>query len=152
MDVTDKVVRTVEDMLLYGCKMLPPDINHSETNFTPVDKNTVRYGLAAIKGVGEGVLEKILEERRSNGKFESLMDLCHRVGDSNVGRSVLEGLIRAGALDSLAPELKDPFDPEQFQKRWQGRATLVQNLELALSAANQQSKDCLLYTSPSPRD
>jgi len=141
MDVTDKVVRTVEDMLLYGCKMLPPDINHSETNFTPVDKNTVRYGLAAIKGVGEGVLEKILEERRSNGKFESLMDLCHRVGDSNVGRSVLEGLIRAGALDSLAPELKDPFDPEQFQKRWQGRATLVQNLELALSAANQQSKD-----------
>jgi len=141
MDVTDKVVRTVEDMLLYGCKMLPPDINHSETNFTPVDKNTVRYGLAAIKGVGEGVLEKILEERRGNGKFESLMDLCHRVGDSNVGRSVLEGLIRAGALDSLAPELKDPFDPEQFQKRWQGRATLVQNLELALSAANQQSKD-----------
>ena len=141
MDVTDKVVRTVEDMLLYGCKMLPPDINHSETNFTPVDKNTVRYGLAAIKGVGEGVLEKILEERRSNGKFESLMDLCHRVGDSNVGRSVLEGLIRAGALDSLAPELKDPFDPEQFQKRWQGRATLIQNLELALSAANQQSKD-----------
>ena len=141
MDVTDKVVRTVEDMLLYGCKMLPPDINHSETNFTPVDKNTVRYGLAAIKGVGEGVLEKILEERRGNGKFESLMDLCHRVGDSNVGRSVLEGLIRAGALDSLAPELKDPFDPEQFQKRWQGRATLIQNLELALSAANQQSKD-----------
>jgi len=104
MDATEKVVRTVEDLQQYDCRLLPPEINYSETSFTPVDNKSVRYGLAAIKGVGESVIDKILEERRSGGRFRNLMDLCQRIGDVNVSRSVLEGLIRAGALDSLVPD------------------------------------------------
>lgn len=138
MDVTEKVVRTVEDLLIYGGKLLPPDINYSETTFTPVDKKTVRYGLAAIKGVGEAVIDKILEERKSGGKFKNLMDLCQRVDDAKVNRSVFEGLIRAGALDSLAPTIESA---DEDAKRWQGRATLMANLALALNAANQQSRN-----------
>ncbi len=137
MDATEKVVRTIEDLQLNGCKLLPPEVNYSETSFTPVNDRTVRYGLAAIKGVGEGVLEKILDERNLNGKFKNLMDLCQRVDGANVGRSVLEGLIRAGALDTLVPFEDEETDPP----RWQGRSTLMQNLTLALSAASQESRN-----------
>ncbi len=154
MDVTEKVVRTVEDLLLYDCKLLPPEINYSETSFTPVDKRTVRYGLAAVKGVGEAVIDKILEERKAAGKFKNLMDLCQRCVDANVNKSVYEALIRAGALDSLVPvaevstakdkasaaDAADATDTEVV-KRWQGRATLLANLPLALNAASQQSRD-----------
>jgi len=150
MDATEKVVRTVEDLQQYDCRLLPPEINYSETSFTPVDNKSVRYGLAAIKGVGESVIDKILEERRSGGRFRNLMDLCQRIGDVNVSRSVLEGLIRAGALDSLVPDTgyapvteNDPAveNSEQDSKRWQGRATLMANLPLALNAASQQARD-----------
>ncbi len=142
-DATEKVVRTVEDLLLYDCKLLPPEINYSETGFTPVDKRTVRYGLAAIKGVGEAVIDKILQERSANGKFKSLMDLCQRCVDANVNRSVYEALIRAGALDSLVslPESKPDTKNDEPVKLWQGRSTLLANLEVALSAANQQSRN-----------
>ena len=153
MDATEKVVRTVEDLQQYDCKLLPPEINYSETTFTPVDKKTVRYGLAAIKGVGEGVIDKMLEERESGGKFKNLLDLCQRIGDVNVSRSVLEGLIRAGALDSLIPvnesseanapgsENASDENARQDNKRWHGRATLLANLPLALNAASQQARD-----------
>ena len=140
MDVTEKVVRTVEDLLLYDCKLLPPDINHSETTFTPVDEKTIRYGLAAIKGVGESVIGNILEERKRSGKFKTLMDMCQRVDEINVNRSVFEALIRAGALDSLAPEPASDASDED-SKRWYGRSMLMANLALALNAANQQSRD-----------
>ena len=139
MDVTEKVVRTVEDLQSYGCKLLHPDINHSATGFTPVDAKTIRYGLAAIKGVGEAVIDNIIEERTNNGEFKNLMDLCQRCVDINVNRSVYEALIRAGALDSLLAELAQTGTDKQ--KRWQGRATLMSNLALALNAATQQSRD-----------
>ena len=162
MDDTDKVVRTVEDLLGFGCKLLPPEINASETTFTSVDKKTVRYGLAAIKGVGDTVIDKILAERHAHGKFLSLSDLCRRVSEANVNRSVLEGLIRAGALDSLVPstlpstqakcsqdsthdDARSQSDPDTDAKEqsplWDGRALLMENLGLALSAASQHARN-----------
>ena len=160
MDDTDKVVRTVEDLLGFGCRLLPPDINASETTFTSVDKKTVRYGLAAIKGVGDGVIDKIIAERSAQGKFLSLSDLCRRISDANVNRSVLEGLIRAGALDSLVPlpspatastQASQPDDAESQDELttdtktqsplWHGRAVLMENLGLALSAASQAARN-----------
>ncbi len=125
MDSTDKVVRTIDDCLESGLKLLPPDLNHSQVGFTPTDAKTVRFGLGAIKGVGEGVLEKIFAERDENGPFKDLIDLCHRTSDASVSRSVFECLIRAGAMDCLG----------------ENRATLMENLTLALSAANQQSRN-----------
>jgi len=125
MDATDKVVRTIDDCLESGLKLLPPSINHSFTGFTPTDERTVRFGLAAIKGVGEGVLDKIISERESGGEFTGIIDLCHRIDEANVGRSVLECLIKAGALDCLGDN----------------RATTMDNLGVALSAAQQASRN-----------
>jgi len=146
-DVTDKVVRTVEDLLVNRCELLPPDINESDTDFTAVGKRSVRYGLAAIKGVGEGVIDKILEERNSGGKFTNLFNLCQRIDGANVNRSVLENLVNAGAMDSLATMPDDAAINDSSKKkgfkappRWQGRATLSANLGLALNAADQQAR------------
>ena len=125
MDSTDKVVRTIDDCLESGLQLTPPDINQSYVGFTPTDSKTVRFGLGAIKGVGEGVLEKIFAERDSNGPYSDLIDLCHRTSSVGVSRGVLEGLIRAGALDCLG----------------ENRATLMSNLPLALGAASQQSRN-----------
>jgi len=125
MDSTDKVVRTIDDCLESGLTLTPPDINHSQVGFTPTDAKTIRFGLGAIKGVGEGVLEKIFAQRDSDGPYTDLIDLCRRVSDANVSRSVLECLIRAGAMDCLG----------------ENRATLMENLSLALSAADQQSRN-----------
>ncbi len=125
MDSTDKVVKTIEDMQTMGLKLLPPDINLSEVGFTPPDPRSVRFGLGAIKGVGGNILEKILAERRANGEFVNLLDLCKRLSGANVARSVLECLIRAGALDCLGSN----------------RATLTENLAVALGAANQQERN-----------
>ena len=139
MDVTEKVVRTVDDMQSHDCKILAPDINHSESMFTPVNENTVRYGLAAIKGVGSAVTDKIIDERRERGPFEDLFDLCWRIGDSHVGRNVLEKLICAGALDSLSASIQtQTAKPTEL---WQARATLMKNLKLAMDAANQHSRN-----------
>ena len=141
MDVTEKVVRTVEDLQLYGCRLLNPDINHSATGFTPVDTKTVRYGLAAIKGVGEAVIDNIIKERKTNGHFTSLMDLCQRCANINVNRSVYEALIRAGALDALLAK-NTPVDTDKDKTPcYQSRATLMANLTLALNAASQQARD-----------
>ncbi len=125
MDATEKVVRTIDDVLESGLKLLPPSVNHSETGFTPTDAKSVRYGLGAIKGVGEGVLEKIFQERDENGKYKNLIDMCRRLGGANVGRSVLECLIKSGALDCLG----------------ENRATAMANLALALNAAQQQARN-----------
>ncbi len=125
MDATEKVVRTIDDCLESGLKLLPPDINKSETGFTPTNARTVRFGLAAIKGVGEGVLDKIINERRNGGEYTGLIDLCGRLGGENVGRSVLECLIRAGALDCLG----------------ENRATAMNNLGLAITAAQQAARN-----------
>ncbi|MEM7257273.1 MAG: DNA polymerase III subunit alpha [Pseudomonadota bacterium] len=125
MDSTDKVVKTIEDLQASGLKLLPPNINASYTGFTPTKEGNVRFGLGAIKGVGEAVLEKLIAERDAQGSYRSLFDICNRIDSSQVGRSVLECLIKAGALDCLK----------------ENRATLTDNLGTALSAAQQKARD-----------
>ena len=103
MDHTDKVVS-----LLYDCRkevgltILPPHVNLSRYEFAVVDEKIIRYGLGAIKGVGEGAVQAIVSERRANGDYQSLEDLCRRLDLSKINRRVLEALIKSGALDGLA--------------------------------------------------
>ncbi|EFH85680.1 DNA polymerase III subunit alpha [Ktedonobacter racemifer] len=85
-----------------GVKVLGPDINKSELGFS-VEEGNIRFGLLAIKGIGEGPITEILRARTDNGPFTSLVDFCVRVG---VGKGVIENLIKAGALDSLEGEGK----------------------------------------------
>jgi DNA polymerase III subunit alpha len=80
--------------------VLPPDVNHSETYFTPSDGD-IRYGLAAVRNVGVGVVQEIIRARSEQGPFESFTDFCRKVDSGVLHKKCLESLILAGAFDSL---------------------------------------------------
>lgn len=96
---TDKIVHYISACKREGIEVLSPDINISRGSFTP-DEGNVRFGLSGIRGVGEGVVDAILAERDKGGPFKNLHDFCERVDGSQVGRKVIESLIKAGAFDS----------------------------------------------------
>lgn len=96
---TDKIVHYVSACRHEGIEILPPDINESGTEFTAVSGG-VRFGLSGIRGVGDGVAETIIEERKRGGNFKNLHDLVDRVDASQCNRRVVEALIKAGAFDS----------------------------------------------------
>jgi DNA polymerase-3 subunit alpha len=101
MDNTDKVVILIEECRQMKLVIMPPTINVSTYRFTANDDNHIVYGLGAIKGVGEAAIEDMLKERKENGNFLDLYDLCKRVDLRKFNRRVLEALIRAGALDEF---------------------------------------------------
>jgi len=98
-DNTDKVTEYVNEASRMGIKVLPPDINESHSKFTVVDDKTIRYGLLAVKNIGNTAIESIVQSRNSLGKFLSLEDLTQRVDLRLVNRKVLESLIKCGAMD-----------------------------------------------------
>jgi DNA polymerase-3 subunit alpha len=100
MNNTDKVVIYISECRDNEIEVLPPDINESDKDFTVVE-DRIRFGMAAVKNVGEAALDSIIEERNSEGPFKSLEDFCCRVDLRRVNRRVLESLIKAGAFDSL---------------------------------------------------
>ncbi len=99
---TDKVALYLGECRDRGVPVLPPDLNESELRFT-VTPLGVRFGLTAIKNVGEGAIESILAVRQKIGRIRSLQDLCEGLDLRLVNKRVLESLVKAGALDSLAP-------------------------------------------------
>jgi DNA polymerase-3 subunit alpha len=101
MDNTDKVVILIEECRQMKLVILPPTINVSTYRFTANDDNHIVYGLGAIKGVGEAAIEDMIKERKNNGRFSGLYDLCKRVDLRKFNRRVLEALIRAGAFDEF---------------------------------------------------
>ena len=107
-----------------GIKVLPPDINRSLDRFAPEGGN-VRFGLAGIKTIGEGVADAILQARQANGPYASFADFCTRVDDSATNKRVLEGLIKCGAMDGFGIH----------------RARLFTNIELILSRIQEQKRE-----------
>jgi DNA polymerase-3 subunit alpha len=101
MNNTDKIVEYVRECQAIGLTVLPPDLNASYKRFRVVDQQTIRFGLLAVKNVGEGAIDLITGERDANGKFQSLFDLCRRVDLQKMNRKVIESLIKCGALDGL---------------------------------------------------
>jgi DNA polymerase-3 subunit alpha len=99
MGDTDKVIKNLSECRSKEIEVLAPDINESRADFTPVG-NKIRFGLAAVKNVGEKAVEVILESRAKDGPFESLFDFCRRVDLTAVNRRVIESLIKCGAFDS----------------------------------------------------
>jgi len=99
MDNTDKVLKNISDCKEMGIEVLPPDINASEQSFKVLE-HSIRFGLGAIKGVGGGAVESILEARQE-GPFCDLYDFCERVDLRRVNKRVMEALIKCGAFDSL---------------------------------------------------
>lgn len=94
----DKIMRYIAECREMSISVLPPDINESHRDFTVVG-NQIRFGLAAVKNVGEAAIEAILKERKERGRFESLPNFCRRVDLRKVNRRVIESLIKCGAFD-----------------------------------------------------
>jgi DNA polymerase-3 subunit alpha len=99
MGDTDKVIKNLAECRAKEIEVLAPDINESRAHFTPVG-DKIRFGLAAVKNVGEKAVEVILESREQEGPFDSLFDFCRRVDLTAVNRRVVESLIKCGAFDS----------------------------------------------------
>jgi DNA polymerase-3 subunit alpha len=125
MQNTDKVVILIEDCRQMDLPIVLPDVNVSEFKFTVDMKNHVVYGLGAIKGLGEGPVQAILDARNEGGPFEDLFDFCARVDLRKVNRRALEALIRSGAMDSLGTH----------------RAALMACQDEAVKAAEQHVKN-----------
>jgi len=102
---TAKVVRTIHDARSSGIEVLPPDVNVSKLDFS-VSDGKIRFGLAAVKGVGEAAIESVIEARSEpdGGPFNGLFDFCERVDLRRVNRRVVEALVRCGAFDSTWSE------------------------------------------------
>jgi DNA polymerase-3 subunit alpha len=108
MDNTDKVVDYIAECGQMGIEVLAPDINESGVDFTPLyvraedeQKEVIRFGLAAVKGVGGKAVEQIIAARQEVGRFESLFHFCENVDLRAANKQVLESLIKAGAFDKL---------------------------------------------------
>ncbi|MBI5124344.1 MAG: DNA polymerase III subunit alpha [Candidatus Omnitrophica bacterium] len=99
-DNLDKIAVYINESARMGIKILPPDINESYANFTVIG-NSIRFGLAAIKNVGEGAIDSIISMREKNGKFKSIYDFTGKVDPRLVNRKVIESLVKCGAMDSL---------------------------------------------------
>lgn len=133
MDDTDKVQIFVRDAQDNGVEVLPPDVNASGYRFEPVaDKHTeqgkpprtMRYGLGAVKGTGQGAVEEILRARQEGGPFANLFDFCRRVSKHAVNRRTIEALIKAGAFDTIEPN----------------RAAMLVSVGTAMEAAEQAAR------------
>ena len=124
--VDEKVASAVAEAQRLGIKVLPPDINCSEVAFsieTIDDKPAIRYGLGAIKNVGDGAMEQLVAERRSRGRFESIEDFCGKADLRAVNKRSLESLIKVGALDCVG-----------------ARETLLKNIDRICSVAHQHQR------------
>lgn len=124
MQNTDKVVIFIEECRQMKLKVLLPDVNLSEFKFTVGPNQEVVYGLGAVKGVGEGPVEAIMEARKQ-GAFKDLFDFCKRVGAKKLNKRVLESLVRSGAVDALGPN----------------RAVLWASIPAALQSADQDARN-----------
>ena len=124
MDNTDKIVTLVDECERMKLKLIPPDVNAGVYKFTVNEQGHIVYGIGAIKGVGEGPIEAIIEARTSQGHFSDLFDFCAKVDLKKLNRRVIEKLILSGAMDGLGPH----------------RAALAATLEEAMKAAEQHAK------------
>ncbi len=100
LDSSEKVAEYIAACKDMGIQLLAPDINESGADFTVSGEN-IRFGLAAIKGVGRGLVQNIVRERQQKGSFRSFQDFCQRVYDCDLNRRALENMIKCGALDCL---------------------------------------------------
>jgi DNA polymerase-3 subunit alpha len=113
-DKTDKLVEYIDEAKKMGIAVLPPDINESRVNFTVTAEREIRFGLAAIKGVGEGAVTAMLVAREQGGRFTDIFDLTERIESKQFNRKTLEALIKCGACDGLGgnrAQLLDALDP-----------------------------------------
>lgn len=101
LDNTDKVVTYIQDCKRMKMEILPPCVNHSHFEFTIPKENQIRFGLGAIKGLGSGIIQTIVEERKKGGPFLSVPEFISRVDARKLNKKFMESLVKAGAFDGL---------------------------------------------------
>jgi DNA polymerase-3 subunit alpha len=123
----EKISVAVDECRRLGIKVLPPDINRSEVEFAIENladgTQGIRFGLEAIKNVGKNAVEPIIEERKANGEYKTIEDMCRRVDICGINKRVMESLIKAGAMDCLGD-----------------RGTLLGNISVIMSAAQREQQ------------
>jgi DNA polymerase-3 subunit alpha len=124
----DKISHNLAECNAMNVPVLSPDVNESGADFTPViekGEGSIRFGMASIKGVGEGAAQVIIDEREANGAYEGFTDFIVRNADKAVNRRVMEALIKTGGFDSLGED----------------RATLLDGLESEIAEAESARRD-----------
>ena len=124
MDNTDKVVTLIDECKQLSLTVLPPDVNTSLHEFAVADAKTIRYGLGAVKGVGQGAVDALIAQREARGPYLSLAELCRRTDLTRINRRTLEALIRCGSMDTIGPN----------------RATLLASLPAAMQLGDQNAR------------
>ena len=119
----EKIAFFVEEARSIGIEVLPPDINESFASFTVVSDKKIRFGLGAVKNVGENIVAAIIAERKARGPFASLADFAERVAHKDFNKKSIESLIKCGAIDALGE-----------------RATLLHNLDLILEYNRESTR------------
>ena len=120
----EKIVKYINECREMGIRVLPPDANESDLNFTPAG-DAIRFGLGAVKNVGQGAVEAIVAARNEGGRFGSIYNFCDRINLAAVNRRVIESLVKAGALDSTGAN----------------RAQLTEALDRAIDSGLRSSRD-----------
>lgn len=125
MDDTDRIAFTVSETKKIDLVIHAPNINQSEYQFSILDNKTITYGLGAIKGVGEALVQALVSERNNNGNYQDIFDFCLRIEKKFLNRRAIEALIYSGAFDSLTVD----------------RATLIATYPSAIKQAEQIQND-----------
>jgi DNA polymerase-3 subunit alpha len=123
---SDKVQRYIANCNAMGIEVMPPDVNASGVDFTPVG-DRILFGLSAVRNLGDGAIRQLIEARQDDGPFSSLAELCDRIPGQQLNRRALEALIHSGALDTLEPQ--------------GNRAQLMADLDLVVDWASSRAKD-----------
>jgi len=127
MDTTDKIAAFISECRKMELVILPPDINQSRYAFRMTDPHSIRYGLGAIKGIGNAAIDYIEDERDSAGPYTSLDDFCNRMDLRKANKRAMETLVRSGAMDALDTD--------------HNRARLLHDLPRCTHAAEQMQRD-----------
>jgi len=125
MDDTDRIAFTVNEVQSMGLIVDGPSVNESYHEFSILDEKTITYGLGAIKGVGEALVETLVAERKANGNYQDLFDFCARIERRSLNKRAVEALIYSGALDGFGVD----------------RASLIKTYPSAMKKAEQQQND-----------
>ena len=124
----EKITSYIQEAKEFDISILPPDVNESLWLFNVIG-DTIRFGLGAVKGVGEGAVEEIVRERTENGPFKGFVDFCERINLKLVNKRVMESLIKVGAFDSI----------EKYNRK-----TLLDNMEFITAFAEKKHEEKLM--------
>jgi DNA polymerase III subunit alpha len=150
---TDKVVIEIAECEKMDIAVLPPSINESFSKFTVADDKTIRFGLSAIKGIGEGPVKEIIAARNEGGSFKTLNDFAERAPSHLLNKKLLEALARSGALDELGDrkQISENYEEiSQYSKNFQAvNAKGQTDIFGALDESGVETDDCAFNLSPS---